>query len=108
MMLTEITVYFDSFSRYLSFCLGNNVCELMHGSLCGLVVVGRALVPFENGPRHAGMRAGKGGGIPRHGVCYAVRGIFEEVVVFDFVPRRRIELGQLLEYALCDVSLGTT
>jgi len=108
MTLTEITVSLDSFSRYLSFCLGDDVCEFTHGTLCGLVVVGCALVPFENGPRHAGMRTGKGGGILRHGERHAVRDVFEKVVVFDLVPRRRIEVRQLLEYALCDLSLWTT
>src|SRR5712672_2959132 len=104
-MLTEITVSFNSFSRYLNFCPSDNVCELTHSSLCGLVVE-RALVPFENRPRHAGMRASEGGGIPRHGEGYAVRAVSKKVVVFDFVARRRIELGQPLEYTLCDVNLG--
>jgi len=54
------------------------------------------------------MRASEGSGIPRHGEGCAVRAVSKKVVVFDFVPRRRIELGQPLEYTLCDVNLGFT
>ena len=63
--------------------------------------------PFQSGPRHSPKGAEKSGRVLGDGEHDAVRDVLEYVVVLDFVPGRRIELGKPLANALRDFGLGT-